>query len=68
MKLEKREVTLNERDSLLDLRVCAEMLLERYAQSAVCLERKETRTRVKTAIADLLDVIYTLNDRLDREE
>ena len=68
MRLEKREVTLNERDSLLDMRTCAETLLQTYVKSVIYLERKETRTRVKTALCDLLDVIYTLNDRLGKDE
>jgi len=42
MKLEKREITLNERDSLLDMYFCAQALQTEYEKSAKLSERKET--------------------------
>lgn len=68
MKLEKREITLNEYDSLWDMRLCAENLLALYARASVCLLRKETRSRVKTSLSELLEVVYTLTDLLNRDE
>ena len=42
MKLEKREITLNERDSLLDMYFFERLLEKAYESGAKLAERKET--------------------------
>ncbi|MBQ8395031.1 MAG: hypothetical protein IJX49_05605 [Clostridia bacterium] len=42
MKLEKREITLNERDSLLDMYFWERSIENEYKQGAKLAERKET--------------------------
>ena len=46
MKLEKREITLNERDSLLDMYFCAQALQTEYDKGAKLSERKETEKEI----------------------
>jgi hypothetical protein len=65
MKLEKREITLNEYDSLSDMLASCERLLSLYKTSAVFLDRKETRTFLKESIGKTLDEIYFLKDLLN---
>ena len=65
MKLEKREITLNEDDSLSDMLASCERLLSLYKTSAVFLDRKETRTFLKESIGKTLDEIYFLKDLLN---
>ena len=65
MKLEKREITLNEYDSLSDMLASCERLLSLYKMSAVFLDRKETRTFLKESIGKTLDEIYFLKDLLN---
>ena len=43
MKLEKREITLNEKDSLLETAYTCKTLLLEYAQALSLVERKQTR-------------------------
>ena len=65
MKLEKREITLNEYDSVSDMLASCERLLSLYKTSAVFLDRKETRTFLKESIGKTLDEIYFLKDLLN---
>ena len=46
MKLEKREITLNEFDSLRDALYMQKMLMMEYQQALFCVWRKEARNRV----------------------
>ena len=48
MKLEKREITLNEKDSLLETAYISKMLLLEYAQALSHVERKQTRKELLT--------------------
>lgn len=67
MRLEKREVTLNEKDTLLDMALFEECLQERYRQAADCAESKEEKC-VLTQMADELgERIGKLYELLQRE-
>ena len=67
MRLEKRDVTLNEKDTLLDMALFEECLQERYRQAADCAESKEEKC-VLTQMADELgERIGKLYELLQRE-
>ncbi len=65
MKLEKREITLNEYDSLLDMLGCSERLLELYRVAIGFACRKEVRSRLKESILSTIEEIYFLKDLLE---
>ena len=46
MKLEKREITLNERDSILETAYTSKNLLAEYAFSLYQIQRKEVRKEI----------------------
>lgn len=48
MKLKKREITLNEADSLKDMFYLERMLLNAYGERSVCAFRKETENELQT--------------------
>ena len=50
MKLEKREITLNEADSLLDMYYLEKMLHYTYTAGGDCIERKEVANEVAQLI------------------
>ena len=65
MKFEKREITLNERDSILDVLVIHEYLAEVYLQGARVADRKEVRELIKKRLHEVIEEIYLLNDLLN---
>ena len=65
MKFEKREITLNERDSILDVLVIHERLAEVYLQGARVADRKEVRDLIKKRLSETIEEIYLLNDLLN---
>ena len=65
MKFEKREITLNEYDSILDILLTHERLASLYFEGAKFANRKETRELLKKRLSETLDEIYFLNDLLD---
>ena len=65
MKFEKREITLNERDSILDVLVIHERLAEVYLQGARVADRKEVRELIKKRLHEVIEEIYLLNDLLN---
>ena len=66
MKLEKREITLNEYDSVLDMLGCSERLLELYRVAVGVAERREVRARLKESILSTVEEIYFLKDILEK--
>ena len=65
MKFEKREITLNERDSILDVLVIHEYLSEVQLQGARVADRKEVRDLIKKRLHEVIEEIYLLNDLLN---
>ena len=64
MKLEKREITLNEKDSIRDILLLERSLMERYVDALVQVERKEERERLLTLVKETAEDIFGLNDLL----
>ena len=62
MKLEKREITLNEYDSVSDMLFTCERLLDIYKETALVAERKELRERLKIGMSETAELIYRLSD------
>lgn len=64
MKIEKREITLNERDTLKDMLFFEKGLLREYVSSMEKAERKETRTLLETRMGETAEEIFLLRDLL----
>ena len=64
MKFEKREITLNEYDSVLDLLFAHERLAFAYLEGVQTLERKELRGALKERFSGILEDIFLLRDLL----
>lgn len=64
LRLEKREITLNEKDSILDMLRFEERVLNEYARLLPCVERKETRQAVIECMKAVAEEIFTLSDLL----
>ena len=60
MKLEKREVALNEKDSILDMLLFEEHLQERYRRAAAKATRKEENSVLEKAADELQENIEKL--------
>ena len=65
MKLEKREITLNEYDSLKDAYYREKTLLNEYVCALCDLERKEVREEVLRMILETAEEIFFLQDLMD---
>ena len=66
MRLEKREITLNEQDSLLDVAFMVKALLFEYVEALSKVDRKETRERVLEAVKDTAEALFLVNDLLEK--
>ena len=66
MKFEKREITLNEYDSIQDLLFAHERLAFTYLESVKLIEHRELRELLKSKLASVLDEIFLLQDLLER--
>ena len=64
MKWEKREITLNEYDSVSDMLFTAERLLDLYKEATLFAEKKEIRERLKVGMGETAEIIYRLSDVL----
>ena len=62
MKLEKREITLNEKDSILDAAYSSKLLLSEYAHALTCVSRKEIREELLERIKETSEDVYLLFD------
>ena len=65
MKLEKREITLNEKDSLTDLLLLERAILSAYAQACGEAERKESRLLIMENFKETAKDAFQLRDLLD---
>ncbi|MBR2341324.1 MAG: hypothetical protein IKA72_02825 [Clostridia bacterium] len=65
MKLEKQKITLNERDSVLDVLYAHERLLQLYLQAARYVKTKQMRALLKERVKEVLDEVYLLQDLLE---
>ena len=62
MKIEKREITLNERDTLKDMLFFEKGLLREYASAVEKAERKETRSLLEERMRETAKEIFVLRD------
>ena len=62
MKLEKREITLNEYDSLKDTYYREKILLNEYVNAVFEMDRKETRGVLLTLIKETAEEVFFLSD------
>ena len=67
MRLEKREITLNEKDSLKDLLLLEKALLGQYTDALTRVSRKEFRERILELIKETAEEIFWTKDLLDKE-
>ena len=66
MRLEKREITLNEQDSLLDVAFMVKALLFEYVEALSKVDRKETRERLLEGVKDTAEALFLVNDLLEK--
>ena len=65
MKLEKRESTLNEKDSLKDVLFLEKALLGRYVETLTDMTRKEERERLLKLMKETAEETFVLKDLLE---
>lgn len=65
MKLEKREITLNEKDSLQDTCYMQKGLLTAYMQGLDGVERKEIRQYIKQRIDEIRKETQSLEKQIE---
>ena len=66
MKLEKREITLNEKDSLKDLLLLERALLSQYIDTLTRVTRKEFRLRLLELVRETAEEIFLAKDLLNK--
>ena len=66
MKLEKREITLNERDSLQDILLFEKALLNEYLSALTEMERKETREGVLDLMREVAKESFLVKELLKK--
>lgn len=66
MKLEKREITLNEKDSLQDACYIQKGLLTAYTQGLEGIERKEIRQYIQQRIAEIQKEERALEKQIEK--
>ena len=66
MRLEKREITLNEKDSLSDMLFMQKALLLEYVENLTKAERKETRERLLELIKETAEDLFFVKDLLEK--
>ena len=66
MKLEKREITLNEKDSLQDACYMQKGLLSAYLQGLEQVERKEVRQYIQQRIDEIRQEAQKLEKQIEK--
>lgn len=67
MKLEKREITLNECDSLRDVLFLEKALIGEYLEALTKVRRKETRERLLEYLKAVAEELFLASDLLDKK-
>lgn len=62
MKLEKREITLNEKDSVNDVKYIEKHLLLEYAERAEKLARKQSRAEITRLMKEVAEDMWFARD------
>ena len=68
MKFEKREITLNEFDSLKDAYYREKILLSEYANALLEMERKQTRDEMLKLLCETAEEIFLLKDLMQKSK
>ena len=66
MKFEKREITLNEYDSIKDAYYREKTLLNEYVCALCDMERKETREKLLQLLRETAEELFFLQDRMEK--
>jgi hypothetical protein len=66
MRLEKREIMLNEQDSLLDVLFSEKALLSAYVDTLPSVYKKETRERLLCFIKEVAEEFFLIKDVLEK--
>ena len=66
MRLEKREITLNEKDSLKDLFLLEKSLLGQYADALTRVTRKEFRDCLLELMKETAEEVFWAKDLLNK--
>ena len=64
MKLEKREITLNEYDSIQDVLLLEKNIICAYVNALECVQRKEIRSCLCTHLQAVAKEIFLVKDQL----
>ena len=64
MKLEKREITLNEQDSIKDAFYMQKTILQEYVCALEKVEKKQTRNELSRLVLESIETLYVLSDLL----
>jgi hypothetical protein len=65
MKNDKREITLNEADSIKDMLFIQKMLLQEYGRGICLARRKEVRNTLLDSFASVAEDVFFLQDLLE---
>ena len=68
MKLEKREITLNEKDSLFEMLCLEKMLVESYIEALFFSERKEVKMSLIKGVEEGVQMLLRLQDLTANEK
>ena len=68
MRLEKREVTLNEKDSLFEMLCLEKMLVESYIEALFFSERKEVKMSLIKGVEEGVQMLLRVQDLTANEK
>lgn len=68
MKLEKREITLNEKDSLFEMLCLEKMLVESYIEALFFSERKEVKMSLIKGVEEGVQMLLRVQDLTANEK
>ena len=68
MKLEKREITLNEKDSLFEMLCLEKMLVESYIEALFFSERKEVKMSLIKGVDEGVQMLLRVQDLTANEK
>ena len=68
MKLEKREITLNEKDSLFEMLCLEKMLVESYIEALFFSERKEVKMSLTKGVEEGVQMLLRVQDLTANEK
>ena len=68
MKLEKREITLNEKDSLFEMLCLEKMLVESYIEALFFSERKEVKMALIKGVEEGVQMLLRVQDLTANEK